>query len=155
MWRYSVRCCRSPGGRWIHRARCRLNVRALTRAYVSPIHVAHYITVRVVGSMCALSPVLRIDVPLKEATEPLRMDALAGVLCHQASFRALGFRIMDVIPARNPNYCQWPKDALPRARAVLKACGQDYPEDALVLGQTYSKQEAVNAIKTLITQVQS
>lgn len=61
------------------------------------------------------SRVGRSDIILKEASEPLRIDGVASVLCHAGIFRSYGFRVLMALPfelnsALGPAIYDWPNE---------------------------------------------
>lgn len=88
---------------------------------------------------------------VKDAGEPLRVDALAGVMCHSGIYRTHAFRARCLAP--------WDVGGMGRSvnaeriQDLLTRVGE-WPESAIVLNRPYTREDAIAEIQRVIGVVQ-
>lgn len=93
-------------------------------------------------------------VTLKEETEPMRVDAVASVMCHAGVFRSLGFRAMMMMPFAVGGGLGSRLGSLNEVKPQLASVDR-WPDGALVLGQTFSREACIQEIDRVIKQIET
>ena len=93
--------------------------------------------------------VSRIDVVLKDDCEPLRIDALAGIVCHAGIFRTAGFKEMLRAPFDLGSNLGHHIDihSLPKELAITDP-------QALIIPDAYDQQTAIANIQDIVKRIQ-
>lgn len=112
--------------------------------------------VRIVG--CFLhgegNTLVRSDVVIKEASDPLRIDGVASVLCHAGVYRTYLFRTWGVMPfALTSGFGPAIYRFSPTVIEQLRAAGE-WPEGSIVIDQAYSRDECIARINEVMRRVQ-
>jgi hypothetical protein len=93
-------------------------------------------------------------VTVKDSGEPLRIDALAGTLCHAGVYRTYGFQGILSAPFRTDNGLGQ-SCSMERAEAILSQIGESMQTPgALVMPHAYSRQGALENIRSALKTLQ-
>lgn len=96
---------------------------------------------------------MRVDVILKESTEPVRIDALASVLCHAGVFRTFGISAHAAIPGDVGYLMGQPRGINDLAEQFT--AGNEMPEGALVLPPVTSREACISTIHSTLANLES
>lgn len=96
---------------------------------------------------------VRFDYPIKSESDPMSIDALAGVLCAPSTYRCLSLRAHESAPLSN--FTGHGSGYWPEVARTLKAKDMWFPETAIVLTPTYSREAAIEEISRVLKLVES
>ena len=85
---------------------------------------------------------------VKEAGDPMRLDAVAAVCCHAGIFRTLGFRSILSCPWDVGNGLGY-QEIASRCTEQLKACGE-FEEGSAILEPCFGRDSAIREIKRVL-----
>ncbi len=99
--------------------------------------------------------VVRSDVVIKEADEPLRIDGVAAILCHAGVYRTFLFRTWGVMPfaltdGLGPAIYQFNSYAV----AKMKAAGE-WPEGSIVIDQALNRDQCIARIDEIMGKIEN
>lgn len=97
----------------------------------------------------------RSDVVIKEASEPLRLDGLASILCHAGVYRTFLFRTWCTMPLKmndglGPAIYTWTD----KVQAALAAAGE-WPEGAIVIDAAYDRDACKRRVAEVVARVEA
>lgn len=87
-------------------------------------------------------------IQVKDSSEPLTIDALAGVVCHAGIYRSFGFR-MHAFHEVKVRSSLGHSESLESARRTLEPVGA-WPAGAIVVDHAYSRSSAVENIRRVL-----
>lgn len=93
-------------------------------------------------------------VTLKEEQEPMRIDAMASLMCHAGIFRTYGFRCIEALPFACPTAAarSWSASATDGKGSYQEAVARTglWPDDAIVLDEVSSRSGCVAEITRVL-----
>ncbi len=86
---------------------------------------------------------------VKEAGEPMRMDAMAALLCHGGIFRTYVLKALLAVPFALPSNLGQPLHSMDSLKSRLVDAGE-WPEGAMAVGTARNREECLRVIQTAI-----